>query len=71
MSIKPRDLLNNKKDLDIVFEEAKMYGHLIVIIDEIHRLNKDKQDLLLSYVENGLITLIGMTTANPFHSIIL
>ena len=60
---------NNKKDLDIVFEEAKMYGHLIVIIDEIHRLNKDKQDLLLSYVENGLITLIGMTTANPFHSI--
>ena len=60
---------NNKKDLEIVFEEAKMYGHLIVIIDEIHRLNKDKQDLLLSYVENGLITLIGMTTANPFHSI--
>ena len=60
---------NNKKDLDIVFEEAKMYGHLIVIIDEVHRLNKDKQDLLLSYVENGLITLIGMTTANPFHSI--
>ena len=60
---------NNKKDLDIVFEEAKMYGHLIVIIDEIHRLNKDKQDLLLSYIENGLITLIGMTTANPFHSI--
>ena len=60
---------NNKKDLDIVFEEAKMYGHLIVIIDEIHRLNKDKQDLLLSYVESGLITLIGMTTANPYHSI--
>ena len=60
---------NNKKDLDIVFEEAKLYGHLIVIIDEIQRLNKDKQDLLLSYVENGLITLIGMTTANPFHSI--
>ena len=60
---------NNKKDLDIVFEEAKMYGHLIVIIDEIHRLNKDKQDLLLSYVESGMITLIGMTTANPYHSI--
>ncbi len=60
---------NNKRDLDIIFEEAKMYGHLIVIIDEIHRLNKDKQDLLLSYVENGLITLIGITTANPYHSI--
>ena len=60
---------NNKKDLDIVFEEAKMYGHLIVIIDEIHRLNKDKQDLLLPYLENGLITLIGLTSSNPYHKI--
>ena len=38
-------------------------------MDEIHRLNKDKQDLLLPQIESGLITLIGMTTANPFHSI--
>ena len=38
-------------------------------MDEIHRMNKDKQDLLLPYVENGLITLIGLTTANPYHSI--
>ncbi len=62
-------VINNKKDFDIVVEEAKMYGNLVVIMDEIHRLNKDKQDLLLPYLENGLITLIGMTTANPFHSI--
>lgn len=61
--------VSNKKDLEIIFEEAKMYGHLIVIIDEIHRLNKDRQDFLLSYVESGLITLIGTTTANPYHSI--
>ena len=46
-----------------------MYGELVVIMDEIHRLNKDKQDLLLPYLENGLIILIGMTTANPYHSI--
>lgn len=61
--------INNKKDFDIVIEEAKMYGQLVVIMDEIHRLNKDKQDLLLPYLENGLIILIGMTTSNPYHSI--
>lgn len=60
---------SNKKDMETVIEEAKMYGHLIVIIDEVHRLNKDKQDYLLSYIENGIITLIGATTANPYHSI--
>ena len=61
--------INNKKDFDTVVEEAKMYGELVVIMDEIHRLNKDKQDLLLPYLESGLIILIGLTTANPYHSI--
>ena len=60
---------NNKKDFDIAIEEAKMYGELVLIMDEIHRLNKDKQDLLLPVMESGLITLIGMTTSNPYHSI--
>ena len=61
--------INTKKDLDIVIEEAKMYGEIILIMDEIHRLNKDKQDILLPQLESGLITLIGMTTSNPYHSI--
>ena len=61
--------INTKKDIDIVIEEAKMYGEIILIMDEIHRLNKDKQDILLPQLESGLITLIGMTTANPYHSI--
>ena len=61
--------VNNKKDFDIVFEEAKMHDGLILIVDEIHRLNKDKQDLLLPCVESGLITLIGLTTSNPYHAI--
>ena len=61
--------INNKQDFDIVIEEAKMNGEMIIIMDEIHRLNKDKQDLLLPYIENGLITLIGMTTSNPYHKI--
>ena len=62
-------VINNKKDFDIVVEEAKLYKGLVVIMDEIHRLNKDKQDLLLPYLESGLITLIGMTTSNPYHKI--
>ena len=61
--------VDTKKDLDIVIEEAKMYGELVLIIDEIHRLNKDKQDILLPQIESGLIILIGMTTSNPYHSI--
>ena len=61
--------INNKSDFDIVIEEAKMYGSLILIIDEIHRMNKDKQDLLLPHVESGLIVLIGLTTSNPYHKI--
>lgn len=62
-------VINNKKDFDIVIEEAKMYNGIILIMDEIHRLNKDKQDLLLPYLENGLITLIGLTTSNPYFKI--
>ena len=61
--------VNSKKDLDVVIEEAKMYDGLVLIMDEIHRLNKDKQDILLPCLENGLITLIGMTTSNPYHAI--
>lgn len=62
-------VVNNKKDFDTVIEEAKLYDGLIVIVDEIHRLNKDKQDILLPYLESGIIILIGMTTSNPYHAI--
>lgn len=61
--------INNKKDFDIVIEEAKMNGEMILIVDEIHRMNKDKQDILLPYIESGLIILIGLTTSNPYHKI--
>lgn len=62
-------VVNNKKDFEIVFEETKIYGNIVLVVDEIHRLNKDKQDLLLPLLENGLITLIGLTTSNPYHKI--
>ncbi len=61
--------INTKKDLDIVIEEAKVYDGIVLIMDEIHRLNKDKQDVLLPALESGLIILIGMTTSNPYHAI--
>ncbi len=51
--------------------EMRRYGkQTVVFIDEIHRLNKAQQDLLLSKVEDGTITLIGATTENPSFEII-
>lgn len=61
--------INSKKDFEVVFEESKMYDDLVLIVDEIHRMNKDKQDLLLSFIESGQIILIGLTSSNPYHSI--
>lgn len=60
---------SNKKDLVEAIEESKTSECYILIIDEIHRLNKDKQDILLPAVEEGLVFLIGATTANPYISI--
>ena len=61
--------INNKSDFDTAIMEAKMYGEMVLVIDEIHRMNKDKQDLLLPFIENGTIILIGLTTSNPYHKI--
>ncbi|WP_078390877.1 replication-associated recombination protein A [Shouchella patagoniensis] len=61
--------VHNKKDMETTVEEAKMYGSLILILDEVHRLDKAKQDFLLPHLESGLLLLIGATTANPYHSI--
>lgn len=44
-------------------------GRTIVFIDEMHRFNKAQQDVLLPYVENGTIILIGATAENPFFEI--
>ncbi len=60
---------NNKKDMEIVVEEAKMSGKVILLLDEVHRLDKAKQDFFLPYLENGMIVLIGATTGNPYHVI--
>lgn len=60
---------DSKKDLQIVAEEAKMSGRVILLLDEIHRLDKPKQDFLLPHLESGQIILIGATTENPYLSI--
>jgi putative ATPase len=60
---------SNKKDMEIVAAEAKMSGKVILLLDEVHRLDKGKQDFLLPFLENGMITLIGATTSNPYHAI--
>ena len=59
----------NKKEIESTISLAKINPPAIIIIDEIHRLNKDKQDILLPFVEDGTIYLIGATTANPYISI--
>lgn len=61
--------VSKKSDIDIVIEEAKMAGHMFVIIDEIHRMDKGKQDILLPHIESGLITILGLTTSNPYYVI--
>lgn len=60
---------DNKKKLDQLFVEAEISSGLVVIIDEVHRMNKGIQDALLPHIESGLITMIGATTANPYFSI--
>jgi putative ATPase len=57
---------DSKKDLQAVVDEAKFSGGIVLLLDEIHRLDKTKQDFLLPHLESGLITLIGATTENPF-----
>ncbi len=41
----------------------------ILFLDEIHRFNRTQQDALLPHVEDGLVTLIGATTENPFFEV--
>ena len=60
---------DSQKDLQIVVEEAKMSGTVVLLLDEIHRLNKIKQDFLLPHLESGALILIGATTENPYINV--
>lgn len=62
------------KDLRDVIARAKEWRKInkrtVLIVDEIHRFNKAQQDVLLPVVEEGLITLLGATTENPYFEVI-
>ncbi|BAC43933.1 replication-associated recombination protein A [Malacoplasma penetrans] len=60
---------NNKNDLLEILELATEDNKPIIIIEEIHRLNKDKQDLLLMYLEKDMIIVLATTTENPFFKV--
>ena len=59
---------DDKKKLQTIVKEAEKQP-VILLLDEIHRLDKPKQDFLLPYTENGQIILVGATTENPYISI--
>ena len=62
------------KDLRAVLSDAQDHlaatGHAtLLLVDEIHRFNKSQQDALLPDVEEGVVTLVGATTSNPFFAV--
>lgn len=61
---------DSKKRLQEIAAEAEFSGQLVLLLDEIHRLDKPKQDFLLPLLENGQIILIGATTENPYFSVV-
>ena len=59
-----------RKIVDEAADQRRYYQkRTIVFIDEIHRFNKSQQDVLLPYVEDGRLILIGATTENPFFEV--
>lgn len=67
--VKLNAVTSNKKDLEGAIAECKLFSNAFIIMDEVHRLNKDKQDILLPYIEDGTVFLLGMTTQNPYMAI--
>lgn len=60
---------DNKDKLKEITNSTMYYENTFVIIDEIHRMKKDTQDYLLPYIESNKITILGLTTENPYISI--
>ena len=60
---------DTKAKLKEIVEGAKRYTNTVLIIDEIRRMKKDVQDYLLPFVESGILTIVGLTTENPYRAI--
>lgn len=68
-------IMHGVKDLRAVLSKARDRlaagdSGTLLFIDEIHRFNKSQQDALLADVEEGIVTLIGATTSNPYFAVI-
>jgi putative ATPase len=61
--------IDKKSDLEKIINLAKKEPRFIIIVEEIHRMNKDRQDILLKYLENGDLIMFACTTENPFFLI--
>jgi len=60
---------DSKAVLKQIVETVKLYNSVLLIIDEIHRMNRDIQDYLLPYVEKGNIIMLCLTTENPYIAV--
>ncbi|UZQ29288.1 MAG: hypothetical protein OHM57_08220 [Spiroplasma phoeniceum] len=58
-----------KKDLEKIIKQAANFERFIIIVEEVHRMNKDRQDILLQYLENGHLIMLACTTENPYFVI--
>jgi putative ATPase len=59
---------DNKARLQDIIHTTN-FNNIVLIVDEVHRMKSDIQDFLLPYLENGKVTMIGLTTTNPNHSV--
>lgn len=57
---------DKKQDLEKIFLLAKKSENYLLIIEEIQRMNRDRQDLLLQHLEQGTFILIACTSENPY-----
>ena len=60
---------DTKSKLKEISDCANLYPNIICIIDEIHRMKKDVQDYLLPFIESGKLTIVGLTTENPYRCV--
>lgn len=67
--IKLNAVTATKKEIETAMDDARLFHPTLLLIDEVHRLPKDKQDLLLASIEDGTVYLIGATTAKPYMSL--
>ncbi|MDP3372345.1 MAG: replication-associated recombination protein A [Candidatus Paracaedibacteraceae bacterium] len=58
-------IVDLRKAFDTAKEKKAIGKKTLLFVDEIHRFNRSQQDVFLAPIEDGLITLVGATTANP------